>query len=342
MAPIIILLLRPAADQPSAVDQSLGSRLAAMDGGLSGSLVLAEDSFRDGDLSDLERSLKRWVGKVSGVVGSTGVAESTKLGQLAEQLDLLCFVANNNPTVWEGRSHVFHIGVPTSLTTHSVAENLVRNLGARRVYLLHDDTEFQSLVAARSEKFLREAKAEVRSFSGGQKGWAEDVRSWAPDALYLIYSDEGPAAPMIRSLRAVSKDLPILLGRSLIRQSFLSSLGESAEGLLMVDLFSRGSPRNELEKRFARALSGTGSHLPTANHGFGWDAMSLCGRALVEAKGDPKSAIRHLESGVLMEGVTGKYRFSSDNHNGRGDFNPTTLSQVRNGLVKSYSMGKWP
>ena len=322
------------------MDQSLGSRLAATVGGFSKSIVLEQDSFHDGDLGHLEEALKRWEGKVSGVVGSTGVPESTKLGQLAEQLNLLCFVANNNPTVWAGRSHVFHLGVPTSLTTLSVAEHLVRSLGAKRVYLLHDATEFHSLVAARSETFLREAKAEVRSFSAAEKGWADDVRSWVPDVLYLIYSDEDLAVPLIRSLRAISMKLPVLLGRSLLRQSFFWSLGELAEGLLLVDVFLRGRPRNEMEESFAKALSDVGIGLPTTNHGFGWDAMTLCGRALLEAEGDPKSAVRYLESGVLLEGVTGHYRFSSDDHNGRGGFNPTTLSQVRNGLVESYPVGK--
>jgi len=331
-----ILLLRPTGDQASPVDQSLGSRLAATPGGFSEPLVLEQDSFRRGDLSDLERSLRRWAGKVSGVVGSTGVPESTKLGRLAEQLDLLCFVSNNNPAVWEGRSHVFHLGVPTSLTSHSVAQYLVRDLGVRRVYLLHDDTEFQSLVAGRSITFLREAGADVRSFPGCQNGWAEDVNSWLPDVLYLVYSDERLAVPMIQCLRAISKNLLVLLGRSLLRQSFLSSLGELAEGLLLVDLFSRGRPRNGLEENFTRGLSDAGIDVPTANHGFGWDAMTLCGRALVEAKGDPMSAIRYLESGVLLEGVTGSYRFRPEDHNGRSAFNPTTLSHVRNSRVEAH------
>jgi ABC-type branched-subunit amino acid transport system substrate-binding protein len=336
MSQASILLLKPSGDQPSPVDQSLGSRLAATVGRFSKSLDLEQDSFRRGDLSDLERSLGRWVGKVSGVVGSTSVPESTRLGQLAEQLDLLCFVANNNPAVWEGRSHVFHLGVPTSLTSHSVAQYLVRDLGARRVTLLHDDTEFQSLVASRCETFLREAGAEVRSFPGCQNGWAEDVKSWAPDVLYLVYSDEGLAVPMIQGLRAISKNLPVLLGRSLLRQSFLSSLGELAEGLLLLDLFSRGRPRNEPEENLTRVLSDSGINVPTANHGFGWDAMTLCGKALVEAEGDPRSAICYLESGVQLEGATGYYRFNPEDHNGRSAFNPTTLSLVRNARVEAH------
>ncbi len=336
MGPTGILLLRSTGDHPSPVDQSLGSRLAATVVGFSEPLVLEQDSFRRGDLSDLERSLGRWVGKVSGVVGSTGVPESTRLGQLAEQRDLLCFVANNNPAVWQGRSHVFHLGVPTPLTSHSVAQYLARDLGARRVYLLHDDTEFQSLVAGRSGPFLREAGADVRSFPGCQNGWADDVKSWAPDVLYLVYSDERLAVSMIQGLRALSKDLPVLLGRSLLRQSFLSSLGELAEGLLLLDLFSRGRPRNEPEGNLTRVLSDSGIDVPTANHGFGWDAMTLCGRALVEAEGDPKSAIRFLESGVQLEGATGYYRFNPEDHNGRSAFNPTTLSLVRNARVEAH------
>ncbi|NIO11075.1 MAG: ABC transporter substrate-binding protein [Deltaproteobacteria bacterium] len=328
MNPVEILLLRPVGDQPSPVDQSLGARLAAADNVLRETVVLQQDSFQDGDLSDLEKRLEPWAGKVRGVVGATGVSESNKLGRLAEQWGLLCFVANNNPSVWEGRSHIFHIGVPTSLTTQAVAENLVQGLGAKKVYLLHDDTEFQSLVAARTGGFLEEAKVAVRSQTGREDGWVDDVRSWSPDVLYLIYSEERLAAPMVRSLRSAVKDLPILLGRSLIRRSFFSALGEFANGLLLVDIFSRGAPRNEMEKRFGSMLTGQGVNLPTANHGFGWDAMTLCGRALAQANGEPKSAIDYLEAGVRLEGVTGSYRFSRNDHNGRSDFNPTVLSRV--------------
>ena len=336
MSPASILLLRPTGDHPSPVDQSLGSRLAATVGASSKPITLEQDSFRHGDLNDLELSLRRWTGKVSGVVGSTNVPESTRLGQLAEQLDLLCFVSNNNPAVWEGRRHVFHLGVPTSLTSHSVAQYLVRDLGARRVYLLHDDTEFQRRVAGVSEAFLRRAGAEVRSFLGCQEGWADDVKSWVPDVLYLVCSDERLAVLMIQGLRTITKNLPVLLGRSLLRQSFLSSLGELAEGPLLLDLFLRGRPRNELEENFTRVLSESGIDVPTANHGFGWDAMTLCGRALIEAEGDPKSAIRYLESGVQLEGATGYYRFNPEDHNGRSGFNPTTLSVVRNARVEAH------
>ncbi len=249
MGPTSILLLWPTGDQASPVDQSLGSRLAATAGGFSEPLVLEQDSFRRGDLSDLERSLGCWAGKVSRV---------------------------------------------------------------------------------------GEAGADVRSFPGCQNGWAEDVNSWLPDVVYLVYSDERLAVSMIQGLRAISKNLLVLLGRSLLRQSFLSSLGELAEGLLLVDLFLRGRPRNELEENFTRVLSDAGIDVPTANHGFGWDAMTLCGRALVEAKGDPMSAIRYLESGVLLEGVTGSYRFKPEDHNGRSAFNPTTLSHVRNSRVEAH------
>ncbi len=336
MSPPSILLLRPTEDHPSPVDQSLGSRLAVTVGASSEPITLEHDSFRRGDLGDLETTLRRWVTKVSGVVGSTSVPESTKLGQLAEQLDLLCFVSNNNPAVREGRRHVFHIGIPTSGTAHLVAQYLMEDLGAKRVYILHDDTEFQRHVAGASEAFLSGAGAEVRLFLGCQEGWADDVKSWAPDVLYLVCSDERLAVPMIQGLRSISRNLLVLLGRSLLRQSFLSSLGELAEGLLLIDLFRRGRPRTEREEKFARVLSDAGIGLPTANHGFGWDAMTLCRRALIEAEGDPMSAIRYLESGVQIEGVTGYYRFNPEDHNGRSAFNPTTLSRVRNARVEAH------
>jgi hypothetical protein len=83
-----------------------------------------------------------------------------------------------------------------------------------------------------------------------------------------------------------------------------------------------------------RALYKEGIAIPTANHGFGWDAMTLCARALIAAKGDPSAAIECLESGILIDGATGLFRFSRKDHNGRARFNPTTFSRISNGRIE--------
>jgi ABC-type branched-subunit amino acid transport system substrate-binding protein len=284
----------------------------------------------------LHRAVTRRAGKISGVVGTTNVPESTRLGELCERLGLLCLVSNSNPAVWKHRKFVFHIGVPTSSTTRAVANHLLRKVRAKRVYLLHDTTEFQKNVASATASLLKNGGTEVRSKSGSQKNWLEDVRSWKPEALYLIYSSPTLALPLVGKLRHALPETPLLLGRSLLREAFLRALGPAADGLILLDLFRRGAPRTKEEGLFMRALYyKEGITIPTANHGFGWDAMTLCARALTAAKGDPPAAIKCLESGVLLKGATGLFRFSKKDHNGRSRFNPTTFSHLRGGRVGS-------
>jgi hypothetical protein len=141
-----ILLLRPESDDPSAIDQALGVRLSAQ----ARSIDVTEEVFQRDDDTDLKNKVVRWQGKVSAVIGATNVPESTRLGEVAAEMNLLCFVANNNPLVWQGRRVVFHIGLPTNQTTAAVAA-LIKKTNRRRLLLLHDETEFQSRVASTME-----------------------------------------------------------------------------------------------------------------------------------------------------------------------------------------------
>jgi ABC-type branched-subunit amino acid transport system substrate-binding protein len=83
-----------------------------------------------------------------------------------------------------------------------------------------------------------------------------------------------------------------------------------------------------------KTLSIGGVTIPTANHAFGWDAMTFCALGLKAARGDPSLAIDHLESGVALEGATGTCCFNRDNHNGRTGFGPTTLTRWHKGRLE--------
>ena len=87
------------------------------------------------------------------------------------------------------------------------------------------------------------------------------------------------------------------------------------------------------------ALGRAGVTITTTNHAFGWDAMTLCGLALSKGGGEPASAIKGLESGMFWEGVTGRYSFASEDHNGRRGFNPTKLSRLWHGRLQPVGQG---
>jgi ABC-type branched-subunit amino acid transport system substrate-binding protein len=329
-----ILLLRPDGKNPSPEDQSLGAYLAATESPQRDNISLEQKTFRHGDLDDLAAAVGRRQGKFDGVVGATNVPESTRLGELSDELQFLCFVSNNNPAVWQHRRTIFHIGVPTRLTSAAVAEQLVRRVRTKRVHLLHDATEFQTRVADNTASFLSDAGAEARSTPATRPDWLDEISAWKPELVYIVVSDEGRALPLVRRVRGVFPRLPLLLGRSLLRRSFIDAVGsDSMDALLFVDMFQRGAPRSEEEARLANALAKAGISLPTANHGFGWDALTLCATALERSSGNLSVAIAYIESGAELVAATGHYRFHREDHNGREGFNPTVLSSLRSGEV---------
>jgi ABC-type branched-subunit amino acid transport system substrate-binding protein len=297
MEPIRILLFRPESDDPSPVDQSLGARLSALERPVHSEVAIEEEYFRRDDLADLERRLGSWKGKVSGVIGATNVPDSTRLGELAEEMKLLCFVANNNPVVWRRRRHVFHIGLPSTQTAEVVAM-LLHKTKRRRILLLYDRTEFQRRVASSMEAASRNHGMEASSRAESSDDELELVKEWQPDLIYVIFSSEKKALPVVQKIRRHLSQAPLLFGRSLLRESFLSSLGDKLGETWFVDMFHRNGTETPSQQHFLRTLSARGVHVPTANHAFGWDAMSFCALGLKAGRGQPLLAIDHLESTI--------------------------------------------
>jgi ABC-type branched-subunit amino acid transport system substrate-binding protein len=323
-----ILLLRPESDDPSPIDQSLGARLSAQTRANRDDIVVTEVAFRRDDDADLERKLGRWQGNISAVIGATNVPESTRLGELAAKMNLLCFVANNNPVVWQGRRQVFHIGLPTSQTTAAVA-SLIAKTNRRQVLLLHDQTEFQSRVASTMEGAMRRQGMDGRSQPVAFEKGVQIPRGWKPDLIYVIFSSEPKALRVVQMIRNIEIDIPLLFGRSLLRESFLASLGDHPGECWFVDMFHRNGHWTPAQEEFFQAMATNGVKIPTANHAFGWDGMAHCAAALKAAGGDPSGAIDYLESGVTLEGASGSCTFHRDNHNGRFEPGPHTITRWR-------------
>jgi ABC-type branched-subunit amino acid transport system substrate-binding protein len=323
-----ILLLRPESDDPAPIDQSLGARLSGQKRADDKNIVVAEEVFQRGDHADLERKLAHWRDKISAVTGTTNVADSTRLGELAAKMNLLCFVANNNPVVWQGRRQVFHIGLPTSQTTAAAAA-LIAKTNRRQILLLHDQTEFQSRVASGMEGALRaqgmSGRCQPVSFEEG----VQIPLGWKADLIYVIFSSEPKALRLLQMIRNISQDVPLLFGRSLLRETFLEALGDRPGECWFVDMFHRKGHQTPTQHEFFQAMAANGVKIPTANHAFGWDGVAHCATALNAAGGDPSQAIDYLESGVRLESASGACSFTRDNHNGRFEPGPHTLTKWR-------------
>jgi len=328
-----ILLLRPDSDDPSPTDQSLGARLSGQTRADHQDIIVTEEVFQRDDDADLERKLVRWQGKVLAVIGATNVPQSTHLGELAAKMNLLCFVANNNPVVWQGRRQVFHIGLPTRQTTAAVA-GLIANTNRRHILLLHDQTEFQSRVAASMEGALKSLGVDVRSQPVVFDPSVQFPSGWKPDLIYMIFSSEPKALRVVRTITKTVLNIPLLFGRSLLRESFLAALGAPSSECWFVDMFHRNGHQTSAQGEFLRVAAANGVKIPTTNHAFGWDGMGHCALALNAAGGDPSRAIDYLEAGATLDGASGACCFSRDNHNGRFEPGPHTITRWHNHQLK--------
>lgn len=154
---------------------------------------------------------------------------------------------------------------------------------------------------------------------------------WKPDVVYIVFSSECKAIPIVRAIRDHATEIPIVFGRSLLRESFLASLdGQPGEFWFVDTIFRLDSSRSERQRRFMEVMEANGVTIPTTNHAFGWDALAFCALALKAAHGNPLDAIDFLESGPTLEGASGTCCFSRENHNGRLGVGPTTLTRWTN------------
>jgi ABC-type branched-subunit amino acid transport system substrate-binding protein len=327
MKKINVLILRAEDNDSSPADQTLAARLSA------GSDVdVQEQRFRRDLPDDLEKHLTGRAGTIAGVIGAMRVPESQRLAKVAAEMNVLCFVANNNPSVWQQRRHIFHIGFPTNQTSAAIAAELVQKTNRRRYLMLHETTEFQTKVAGSIEARLRGYGMDARSLAYDPAQAREIGNGWNPELIYVVFSSESKALEVVRAAAGSMPDVPLVLGRSLLRESFLRSLNGQAGEFWFVDTnFRRSRIRTESQQQFMRVMADHGVTTPTTNHAFGWDCMEFCTLALKASGGDPQRAIDYLESGVTLAGASGTCAFSPDNHNGRRGLGPTILSRWSNG-----------
>jgi ABC-type branched-subunit amino acid transport system substrate-binding protein len=325
-----ILIVRPEGDETSPADQALGAKLSA-----GPEVEVHERRFRRDVPDDIERQLALWNGKAAGVIGAMQVAESQRLAKLAEKMQMLCFVANNNPAVWRSRN-IFHIGFPTSQTTEAIAAELIQKTNRRRYLMLHDSTEFQTRVATTMQARLQAYGMDARTIAHNPGDPLHLRSDWKPEVIYVVFSSERKARTIIETAGETLSGTPLVLGRSLLRDSFLQFLNGRAGEFWYVDTnFRRERTRTQSQQQFIDAMSRNGVAIPTTNHAFGWDCMRFCTTALNAAEGDPQHAIDYLESGVTLEGAGGLCSFTPDNHNGRHGAGPTILSRRSNGRFEA-------
>ncbi len=315
----------------------LGLRLAAdhtreIGGGAEDVLELAERVVSAGSFASVGAVAETLVNAgCHALVGVLTAALSAELAEWADKAGVLYLTANNRPSVWNGRRHVFHIGVPSEVTGRSVIQHILAQ-GVRRAVILYrpgppEEYNVNTLAAESAAKFATEEGMDARLYSLESGLWDGSNRTMDDEAVCIFNSDVPKIAELVMRLRSANKDALIVLSRSMLCRDFIELAGDAGEGCNVVDLFFRSDDASAEERALMHGLAATDARLvATANHGFGWDCLRLTSKALQEAGTDAADQVALLEGLDKYQGSTGPFAFSSQDHNGRRRYNPTTIA----------------
>jgi branched-chain amino acid transport system substrate-binding protein len=227
--------------------------------------------------------------------------------------------------------------VPTDEQQGAAAAQFARQLGAQRVYIVHDGSVYGRGIAG---VFASTAANVSLSIVGGPEGMdpaapdyhalADKVRQSNPDLVYFGGIDGDNAVKLWQDLRGAMGTTVRLMGADGISEdSFVTAVGSAAEGTYAT---FPGVPAARLTgkgtdwyQRYKQAFH----EEPQPYVAYGYEAMEVALDAIARVGKKDRAAIRDAILATRdYDGVLGRWSFTET-----GDTTLTTMSvwQVRNG-----------
>ncbi|ACN17732.1 Extracellular ligand-binding receptor [Desulforapulum autotrophicum HRM2] len=148
------------------------------------------------------------------------------------------------------------------------------------------------------------------------------LKGASPDAIICWGTNPGPAV-VAKNLKQLKINIPLFQSHGVASAKFISLAGEAAENIvlpsgkiLVMDQLPADDPQKQILKdyetmyvsKYGGAVSGFG--------GYAHDAMTLVAEALKASDGDRQKVRNALENIKDHVGVTGRFSFSPEDHNG--------------------------
>jgi branched-chain amino acid transport system substrate-binding protein len=148
------------------------------------------------------------------------------------------------------------------------------------------------------------------------------IRTLKPEAIICWGTNPGPAV-IAKNMRQLGIDIPLYQSHGVASKKFIELAGEAANGIILPTgkiLVAKNLPDSDPQKstlldyiadyeaEYKVAVSGFG--------GYAWDGLQILAQALEKA-GDDRAKIRdEIERITGYVGVSGVFRFSTQDHNG--------------------------
>ena len=73
---------------------------------------------------------------------------------------------------------------------------------------MHDETDYQKHVAASMDSALKRNGIAISNKPGSNSDWLAEELAWKPDLLYLAFSEEKQALPLVETFRRERPRMP--------------------------------------------------------------------------------------------------------------------------------------
>ncbi len=270
--------------------------------------------------------------KALGVIGHYNSGQTLAAMEVYKDLPLIVITptASEVSLTQKGYKNFFRVNANDMVQARVDAEFLVQKLGARRVAILHNDTEYGVGLREQMTKELTRLGAQVLltlQVAEGQDSYEKEVsqlKAAQPDAIF--YAGYEIEAPYLRvDLVAAGVTVPMLASDG----AFLSATIDEAEGKaegMYVSSFAP-SPATVADAQWVKAYQQIEHRNPDTYSINGYSAMSVLAEGVRQAKSLDASKVGAAIRGLAFNSLLGQIAYDD-----KGDLrNPRIyIFQVRN------------
>lgn len=227
--------------------------------------------------------------------------------------------------------------VPTDEVQGVVAAGWAKQLGAQKVYVLHDMDLYGRAVAGAFAETAQKIGLQVIGGPEGVDPRAQDmtgiaakVRDAGPDLVYVAALVDNSAGRLVKELRvALGPNVKLMGPDGLYAQAFLEDAGDAAEGVFVT--FGALAPSRQAGKgaEWYRSYKVRYSAEPEVYAAYSYEAVRVAVDAIRRAGKKDRAAIREaLLATRDYDGILGRWSFDAN-----GDTTLTVMSgrEVKNG-----------
>lgn len=148
------------------------------------------------------------------------------------------------------------------------------------------------------------------------------IKGASPDAIICWGTNPGPAV-VAKNLKQLKIDIPLYQSHGVASAKFIDLAGDAAENIvlpsgkiLVIDQLSADDLQRSVLKEYETMYMARYGGTMSGFGGYAHDAMTLLAEALKGSKGDRQKVRDALENIKDHVGVTGRFSFTAQDHNG--------------------------